>query len=194
MAYHIGCVLMAAGNARRFGSDKLLSTIGGKTLLRRAMESIPTACFSSVVVVTRSPEGIALSREFGFSHVVNTQPELGVSHTIRLGLQAVGHCDGVLFQVCDQPLLRRETVAALVALWQDHPDKIAALGRGGVRGNPCLFPARLLPELLLLQGDRGGSGVIRAHPEALLLMEADPLELSDVDNPAALERLREQES
>ena len=39
-------------------------------------------------------------------------------------------------------------VAALVALWQDHPDKIAALGHGGVRGNPCLFPARLLPELL----------------------------------------------
>ena len=39
---------------------------------------------------------------------------------------------------------------------------------------------------MALDGDRGGSGVIRRHEEALLLMEAADEELWDVDTPQAL--------
>ena len=190
----IGCVVMAAGNARRFGENKLAAQLRGRSLILRALEAVPAEKFDKVVVVTQYPEVMRLAGEFHFAAIHNPHPDYGISHTIELGLTALRDCDGVLFQVSDQPLLRRESVAELVDRWRTRPEKIVALGHGGVRGNPCLFPARLLPELLLLQGDRGGSGVIRAHPEALLLMEADPLELSDVDNPAALERLQEQES
>ena len=35
----IGCIVMAAGNARRFGSNKLDARVEGKTLLRRALEA-----------------------------------------------------------------------------------------------------------------------------------------------------------
>ena len=44
----------------------------------------------------------------------------------------------------------------------------------------------ILPELMALEGDRGGSGVIRRHEEALLLVEAAEEELWDVDTPQAL--------
>ena len=116
----------------------------------------------------------------------------GISHTIRLGLEAVGKCDAVLFQVSDQPLLRRETVAAQVAFFRRHPDKLVGLSHGGVRGNPCIFPARFFPELLALREDRGGSSVIRRHEEDLLLFEAPACELEDVDTPHALRALGEQ--
>ena len=62
------------------------------------------------------------------------------------------------------------------------------MAHGGVRGNPCLFPARFYPELLALKGDRGGSAVIRNHEADLILLETDALELTDIDTPEALKQ------
>lgn len=186
----IGCVLMAAGNARRFGDNKLYAQVEGKTLLRRAMESIPGQLFSTVAVVTQYPEGEEMAREFGFLCIRNAHPDWGISHTIRLGLEALSGCDAVLFQVSDQPLLRRSSIEALIGLWLQRPDHIAALGHGGVRGNPCLFPARFFPELLSLSEDHGGNMVIRAHEESLILLEVAEEELHDVDTVEALAELR----
>lgn len=182
----IGCVVMAAGNASRFGENKLARTFGGKPLIQWALEAVPAEMFTQIAVVTQYPEIMALASKFGFQAIQNSHPEWGVSHTIHLGLSSMTTCDGVLFQVADQPLLRRETVAKAAALWRAHPDRIVALAHNGVRGNPCLFPARFFPELMALEGDRGGSGVIRRHEEALLLVEAAEEELWDVDTPQAL--------
>ena len=100
-------------------------------------------------------------------------------------------CDAILYQVADQPLLRRESVRAEVEFFRRHPDRIVAMGHGGVRGNPCIFPARFFPELTALEGDRGGSAVIRRHEDALTLFEISPDELRDVDTPMALAALRD---
>lgn len=189
----LGCVVMAAGNARRFGENKLAAAVEGKPLLRRALEAVPAELFSRVCVVTQYREGLALAREFGFQAVENRHPDWGISHTISLGLEAVRDCGGVLFQVSDQPLLQRESVEALVELWLRQPEKIAALGHGGVRGNPCLFPARFYPELRALSEDHGGSAVIRRHEADLILLETAAAELFDVDTPAALEALQKEQ-
>lgn len=187
-----GCVVMAAGNARRFGENKLAAALRGRSLILRALEAVPTEKFSTVVVVTQYPEVMRLAEDFHFAAIHNPHPEYGISHTIQLGLTALRDCGGVLFQVSDQPLLRRESVAQLVDLWHSQPEKIAALGHSGVRGNPCLFPARFFPELLELKEDRGGSTVIRRHESELVLLEADAAELFDVDTVQALEALREE--
>ena len=185
-----GCVVLAAGSARRFGGNKLTATVEGVALIRRALSAVPAERFSRVAVVTQYPEILALARDFSFTPVLNDTPEAGVSRSIALGLAAIGDCPGALFLVADQPLLRRESVDALVTLWQGKPEGIAALGHGGVRGNPCLFPSRLFPELLALQGDRGGSAVIRRHEGPLSLLEVDARELRDADTPEALAAIR----
>ena len=130
-----------------------------------------------------------LAREMGFLPVENSRPDLGLSRTIALGMAHMQDMDAVLFQVSDQPLLRRDSVEQLVEVYRSHPDRLVALGHDGVRGNPCLFPAGLFPELLALEGDHGGSAVIRRHEDRLLLVEASPRELTDVDTPQALEVL-----
>ena len=187
--WKLGCVVMAAGNARRFGENKLAAELRGRSLILRALEAVPAEQFEKVVVVTQYPEVMRLAGEFRFAAVHNPHPDWGISHTIALGLTEVRDCDGVLFCVSDQPLLRRESVERLVELWRAHPEKIAALGHGGVRGNPCLFPARFFPELMALREDHGGSTVIRRHEEELLLLEVPAAELHDVDTVQALEAL-----
>ena len=185
----LGCVVMAAGNARRFGENKLAVRFRGKSLIRRTLEAVPQNVFDAVAVVTQYSEIAVLAKEFSFAAIRNEHPDFGISHTIKLGLTELRDCDGVLFLVSDQPLLRQESVAELVELWKQQPDKIAALGHDGVRGNPCLFPARFFPELLELREDRGGNTVIRHHEGDLILLEVDGAELYDVDTARALEQL-----
>jgi len=137
-----------------------------------------------------APRVLELAHRMGFVPVPNRHPDWGISHTISLGLGKLPEMDAALFQVADQPLLRRESVGSLVDFYREHPEHIAALGHDGVRGNPCLFPARLFPELLALQGDHGGNQVIRRHEEDLLLWEVPAPELTDVDTPQVLAQLR----
>lgn len=194
LSLKLGCVVMAAGNARRFGENKLAAQLRGRSLILRALEAVPAEQFDAVVVVTQYPEVIQLVKEFHFSAIHNEHPDWGISHTIKLGLTGLRDCGGVLFLVSDQPLLKRESVADLARLWKRQPDKIAALAHGGVRGNPCLFPARFFPELLELREDHGGNTVIRRHEEDLILLEVAEQELTDVDTPQAMAELKARET
>ncbi len=184
----IGCVVLAAGNARRFGSNKLNAQVEGVSLIRRALDAVRGGL--ATVVGSQDPDSLALAGEYGFDALLNDRPEQGLSRSVWLGLAHLTDCDGVLFLVSDQPRLKRDSVEALAALWAQNPETIAAMAHNGVRGNPCLFPARLFPELLALTGDRGGSAVIRHHEDDLILLETDAPELADVDTPAALEQVR----
>ena len=187
----IGCLIMAAGNASRFGSNKLAAEVDGKMLIEHALEAVPVEEFARVSVVTQYDEVAALAKCFGFTVLFNVFPGRGASYTIQLGTEAMADCDAILYQVADQPLLRRESVRAEVEFFRRHPDRIVAMGYGGVRGNPCIFPARFFPELMALEGDHGGSAVIRRHEDALMLFEVSPDELRDVDTPMALAALRD---
>lgn len=186
---NIGCVVMAAGMGQRFGSNKLQREWRGKSLIRYALEAVPVEKVSAVAVVTQYPEITTLAREFGFVPIINNHPEYGQSHTIHLGVKALDTCDALLFQVADQPLLRRESVAALVDFYCRNPGYIVGLGHGGQRGNPCIFPARFYPELLKIEGDHGGNIVIRQHENELLLYEVPADELRDVDTQKAFDQL-----
>ena len=77
---------MAAGNARRFGENKLAARLEGESLISRTLRSVPASLFSAVVVVTQYPEIMALAGEFGFAARHNPHPDWGISHTIALGL------------------------------------------------------------------------------------------------------------
>jgi len=188
----LGCVVMAAGNARRFGNNKLAAQLDGRSLILRTLEAVPAEQFHTVVVVTQYPEIINLAKDFNFTAVHNPHPDYGISHTIELGLTELHSCDGAAFLVSDQPLLRHTSVAALAEFWYKHPEHIVALGHNGVRGNPCIFPARFFPELMELKEDHGGNTVIRAHEEDLLLYEVNEEQLTDVDTPEAMEQLKQQ--
>ena len=186
----LGCVIMAAGNARRYGQNKLAAQLRGRSLILRALEAVPAKELEAAVVVTQYPEVMDLAEAFRFAAIRNEHPDWGISHTIALGLTALRRCDGVMFLVSDQPLLKRESVAALAQFWKQQPDKLAALAHSGIRGNPCVFPARFFPELLELTEDHGGNTVIRKHEGDLRLLEVPEEELADVDTAEALEKIQ----
>ena len=188
----IGCLVMAAGNASRFGNNKLAAELDGKPLIRHALEAVPKHLFSQVVVVTQYPEVEDMAREFGFTPLRNDHPDYGISHTIELGTKALQPCNAILYMVSDQPLLDEVSVERVVECWRSHPCNIVGAAHNGKRGNPCIFPREFFDELLALEEDHGGNTVIRKYPERLLTVEVAQEELTDVDTPKALEDLKKQ--
>ena len=186
----LGCVIMAAGESRRFGtSNKLLEDFDGVPLYGRALAAVPQAVFDRVCVVTAYAPVIRQAEKLGFRVVYNDCPELGVSRTIRLGLEPLADCDGVLFMTADQPLLTAGTVRHLAEAFAAEPSCIWAAAHAGKRGNPCLFPKDLFGPLLALEGDTGGSRVIRANADRLRLVEVPAEELADCDTAQELGEL-----
>jgi len=179
----IGCVVMAAGSSSRFGRNKLLQEYKGQNLTSRALNAVPADKLEKIAVVTRFPEVREQAEALGFDIVWNECPEEGISLTIRLGLRKLQSMDAAMFMVCDQPMLTRASVAGMADFYLKHPDRIVSMAHKGVRGNPCIFPAKFFQELCELTGDTGGSAVIRKHGDSLLLFEIDDAsELKDADN------------
>lgn len=180
---------MAAGNAERFGENKLAALVDGKPLIRHALETVPRDL--ETVVVTQYEEVLSEAEEFGFHVIRNHHPEWGISHTIHLGTKHLLHCDGILYMVSDQPLLQKSSVEKIISLWCSHPNCIVGASHNGTRGNPNLFPKEFFPALLSLNGDKGGNQIIRHNEDRLLLVEIRKNELTDVDTKTALEYIRQ---
>lgn len=182
-------ILMASGRSTRFGSNKLLSAFQGRPLIDTIFDRFPAELFQRTVVVTRyAPVAISAAQR-RFSVAENDDETGDPSITIRLGMEAADlGADGCLFLVCDQPLLRPESIRALTEAFAKEPG-IYALSYQGTRGNPVLFPRKLFEELRGLAPGQSGGAVIEAHLPLLRLVEAkDPMELLDVDTPEALEK------
>ena len=56
MALNLGCIVMAAGNARRYGDNKLAAGLEGRSLILRALEAVPAEVFHQITVVSQYPE------------------------------------------------------------------------------------------------------------------------------------------
>ena len=72
----------------------------------------------------------AFCRERGVEVISHDLP--GRNDTVRLGLRAVGNMDGCLFCPGDQPLLRKETVEALVNAWRKESDFIWTISESAI--------------------------------------------------------------
>ena len=185
----IGCVIMASGLGKRFGSNKLMADFCGKPMIQRALDATE-GLFSRRVVVTRHESVASLCREQNVDVVLHNFPHR--SDTVRLGLEALGDLDACMFLPGDQPLLRRETVAKLLQSRQQYPNCIIRPIHEDTEGSPVLFPAWTFPELMTLPEGKGGGVVIKNHPHDLIRVSiSDPFELADADTPETMELLQQ---
>ena len=129
----LGCVVMASGESRRFGSNKLTAPFAGSTVLEHTLAALPSDLLD-VRVVTRSADVAALAESCGATAVLHDGPLQ--SDTIRAGLAAIGDAPACLFVPGDQPLLSEASVRALVLTAAENPDAIIRLAHDGAPGSP----------------------------------------------------------
>lgn len=181
---NLGCVIMASGLGKRFGGNKLMADFDGKPMIERALLATDNI-FSERIVVTRSEEVALYCEKRGVRVIFHELPSR--NDTVRLGLLAMEETEGCLFCPGDQPLLSRETVAALALAARNDKNSIFRPACGETEGAPVLFPKSLYGELLNLPEGKGGGVVIKKHPNLLCKVTvANPYELMDADTPEQL--------
>ena len=137
----IAAVVLAAGFARRMGRPKLLLEIGGKPIVRHAVEGI-LPHVDETIVVTGPGDARVVDALAGLlvRFAVNPRPEDGQGTSIAAGISALSaDSDAALVALGDQPAVPQTVVPALLdALRRTGKSVIAPVYRG-VQGTPVLF-------------------------------------------------------
>lgn len=238
----IHIIYMAAGNSRRFGSNKLFYELDGKPMYRHLLDHLieikdrynklkntgtnkpldsdemdadtvidtyigtdtglskkpgkKTKNAESnnpvidITVVTRYREILDYCSSIPDCHaVLSPDSEKGISYTIKAGIMAVqeqkktGMQDYYMFAVADQPYLKSQSVIKLIDKVLENKGNmksVFSLRCGNTVGNPCVFHSSLIPQLLSLEGDKGGRSVAKKY-DCVYVDIADERELTDID-------------
>ena len=186
--FDLSLIMLAAGNSRRFGSNKLLYEIGGVPMYLRTLYKLQKAASElgncEIIVVTQYEEIAAKAQESGARVLINPHPERGISSSMQIGLAAAQESSACLFTVSDQPWLTTETIVNLVHKFQSEQKGMACTILNNKTGNPCIFSRKYYQELQEITGDKGGKQIINRHPDDVTYLEMkDARELVDIDTP-----------
>lgn len=236
----IHIIYMAAGNSRRFGSNKLFYELNGKPMYRHLLDNLieikdrynklknigtnepldSDEMDADTVIDTYIGTDIGLSKKLATKNAESNNPviditvvtryreildycacipdchavlsqdsEKGISYTIKAGIMAVqeqkktGMKDYYMFAVADQPYLKSQSVIKLIDKVLENKGNMKSgfsLRCGDTVGNPCVFHSSLIPQLLSLEGDKGGRSVAKKY-DCVYVDIADERELTDID-------------
>ncbi len=181
-------LLLAAGSASRFGSDKQRHRLPHGVVIavqsaRHLLSEVPRV----VAAVRPGAEETAHALEAeGCEVAVCGNAAEGMGASLACAARAAGDADGFLVALADMPFVRRSSIAAV----REALEKGALLAAPYFRtrrGHPVGFAGRLRVELESLAGDEGAKRVIAAHGAELVKVPVgDPGVIRDIDRPSDL--------
>ena len=191
----ISAILLAAGSARRFGSQKLLHRVGAFTIVAHAARPLGGDPVDElVVVIDRPAEDSTVARELSF-HAPRFAVSSGdgMASSLAAGVAALDPMsEAVLIALGDEPFVSLEAIERVVARYRAGGVDVVVPRYRGVRGHPVLFSSRVYAELAALTGDHGARAVADKDPARRAFVDLDLPKPVDVDVPEDLARLQEQ--
>ena len=192
-----GALVLAAGQSRRFGGDKLLAPLRGRPLACHAFGTAAAARDEGAVaraVAVVANDGVrALALDTGLEPVWNDTPASGVGRSLQLGLDYLAGTEvsAVLIFLADQPLVRLDVVRSLVTAWHRENSLVVRPcyeAEPQVPGHPVLLDRSAWWLRNRLAGDVGLSsllGLIGVRAELVAVPGRNP----DIDTLAELHTL-----
>ena len=169
------------------GQPKQLLLINNEPMVRHVTEVVVASGLDQVIVVTGAQARAVEAALTGLpvELVRNESWSEGMSSSMRSGLRALSsEAQAVLIVLGDQPGLSAALLQSLVARYRATRAPIVAPVYRGRRGNPVIFDRALFPELLAVQGDRGGRALVVRSQERVERVEVDdPAVIMDIDSP-----------
>ena len=171
----IGGLLLAAGGSSRLGQPKQLLEFEGKTLVRRAAETLVySQCDPIVVVLGAEIEYSAIQiADLSVSSCINEKWQTGMSSSIISGLGSLleiePQLDAVVITLCDQPYVNSADIDKLITAFAVSRSPIVAAKYGETTGVPALFSSKLFDDLFQLEGDKGARKLIQRHDHCVTI-------------------------
>jgi molybdenum cofactor cytidylyltransferase len=182
-------ILLAAGSATRFGSDKLLHRLPHDVpIVVQSARHLRAGFPGRILAVLRPGAGdlAPLLEKEGCEPVPCERAASGMGESLACGVRAAPGADAWLVALGDMPFIRPSSVAAVhEAMLRGAP--IAAPYFRARRGHPVGVAARFREELARLEGDAGARDILIRHAsEIVKIPVGDPAVLRDIDTPGDL--------
>ncbi len=185
MPPRVAVVVLAAGGSTRLGRPKQLLVLGGRSMVRGAVEDAIAAVESFARSTSSALDNSATAlpgpvfvvlgaaalkvreelRGLRAREVLNEQWAAGLATSIVAGVAAAEAegVDAVLFTTCDQPLVTADDLAGLLAVYGASRAPIVAAQYERTLGIPAIFTRDLFAALRRLTGDAGAKRIIEEH-------------------------------
>jgi len=192
-AIFISALLLAAGESKRMGRQKLLLPFGTNTIIEQAIDNLLNSRVDEIIVVLgyRAEELITKIGRNPLKIAVNPHYQQGMSTSIIAGLNLIdNNAKAVMIALADQPSISNKTIDKLIEEFRLHNKGIIIPTYQGNRGHPVIFSIKYKSALLKLTGDVGGRGIIEKHRDDILEIPVDYKDINvDIDTPSDYKRL-----
>jgi molybdenum cofactor cytidylyltransferase len=181
-------LFLAAGSAKRFGSDKLRHELPhGVAIAVQAARHLRSEVHDVFAVVP--PDAIDLSNRLeseGCLVVVCENAAEGMGASLACAARAAGERAGYLIALADMPFIRRSSIAAVRDALAAGAPFVAPYWRSR-RGHPVGIAGKYFGELLALRGDEGAKSLLAANEKRIVKVPlGDPGVIRDIDTPQDL--------
>jgi molybdenum cofactor cytidylyltransferase len=187
----ISAVVLAAGEATRFGRTKQVEVVRGKPLVQHAVDAAVEAGLDEILVVlghdAEVVEGAVRLPSRG-RVVPNPMFASGIASSLAAGLRAAdGASDAAVVLLADQPGVTASHVRMLVDAFEHRASPIVRLRFRSGPG-PALLSRSVWAEAEALGGDDGARVLMQRHPGWVEDVDVGGEAPVDVDEPSDLER------
>lgn len=181
-------LIPAAGASRRMrGADKLMEEVAGEPVLRRTAR-LAGGIGLPVVVTLPATGPLAPARRaalagLGVTLLPVSDAHEGMAASLRAGARAIGPAAGMMILLPDMPEVEAEDLLRLAAAFAEDPaSPLRATSVDGAPGHPVILPRRLMPEVAVLEGDRGARVVLEGERVRSLALPGRRA-VTDLDTP-----------
>ena len=188
-----GAIILAAGQASRFGSPKQLLEWEGRSLLDRAcLTALEAGCRPVLRVLgAHSDKVLQTSYLDGVETLVHSRWQEGMGSSLAAGvtrlLELAPDLDSLFILLPDQPLVTPELLRRYHQEKGTKKTPVILCDHGTATGPPAFFDRGHFPALMALHGDQGAKSIAARHPESLLTIPF-PDAAWDLDTPEAWDR------
>lgn len=198
MSEYIVGIILAAGQSRRMGRNKLALPFGDTTIGGASLAAVLSSSVDHVIVVKNpadQEEWLQPAAEYDakWSCAVSEQAHLGQSFSLKTGLKAAegkGATAAVIL-LADTPFIQTEFIQYLLHTYKESKAGFVASCVGGSPQPPVLFAKKMFGKLKKLGGDRGAGALIRDPSfakEGVFLSIKDETMLLDIDTKKQYEQ------
>jgi molybdenum cofactor cytidylyltransferase len=182
----IAGIVLAAGESRRMGTNKLLLMLAGEPLVRRACRRALAGGLDPLIIVLGHESERVRSALAGLDCRFACNSEVGapMSASLHTGLNSLpSDTDAVIVMLADMVHVTEHMVRALAIAASTSAAPLVVSRYGNTLAPPVLFRRALFPELLGATGEGCGKTLIDRHRTSAHFVDWPPAALGDVDTP-----------
>jgi molybdenum cofactor cytidylyltransferase len=204
MAIH--AVIPAAGLSRRMGRPKLVLNLGGQSVIARLLNALNCDAVTSTTIVYRKSDSelheeiqrAISSHKLNAASISAIQPDLDppdMRASVQIALDKIRSSykpqdnDGWLLIPADHPILESETLAELIAAWNEKQPDVLVPSHAGRGGHPTFFRWSLASTVPEIPADQGINFLTKQPQQVHRKPVASDSILCDLDTPEDYERL-----